>query len=107
MNAGVDFVRTKMSKRAMSAFKDRYERNHVIEMTPEQWGEWVNGLPISEFMAMMDLHDTRKTRPKGAQIDRDELCKQLAGIAAFQLFNKPVAQGIINEAIRAIQGGNN
>jgi len=45
----------RIAKRTIAAFWERYERDNVKDMTPDQWGEWVNALPIAEFMAMTDL----------------------------------------------------
>lgn len=33
-------------------FVARFERDNARDLAPEQWGEWVDHLPIPEFMAM-------------------------------------------------------
>lgn len=35
--------------------------DHIDEMTDEDWGEWVNGLPQDEFLEYITVADTRES----------------------------------------------
>lgn len=43
-------------------FVARFERDDARNMTPEQWGAWVDTLPIPEFMAMCCMTDEQVRR---------------------------------------------
>lgn len=96
--------RTRIAKRNESALLARYEKDGVASMTHEQWGEWVNTLPLPEFMAMMSLRGPSEPQsPAAPSRDRIELCKRLAGVAAFNLDEWPGAQKTVYAAIRELQ----
>jgi hypothetical protein len=40
---------------AASQFMQRFNKDKCMDMTEEQWGEWVDVLPIDEFTAMLEL----------------------------------------------------
>lgn len=92
--------------RAVESFGKRYERDGVHAMTREQWGEWVNALPMPEFMAMIDLCSPPMSKPRRNAKPRTgkykSLCVQLLGVAAFHV-EDTAAQHAIYKAVRALQ----
>lgn len=52
-------------------FIARFERDNAGDLTPEQWGEWVDGLPIPEFMAMCCMTPDQVAKALGAQPNAD------------------------------------
>lgn len=94
---------TKVAKRAMASLRERYERDYETISTADKWGEWVNSLPVSEFMALVSLREPPKVKPaKAPKLKNVELCKRLVAIAAFHIEDKK-AQMTIYEAVRALQ----
>jgi hypothetical protein len=93
-------------ERNLAAFWARYERDDVRGMTPEHWGEWVNALPLPEFMAMVSLRqpEPRRTRRQKKPLSpkRKALCMRLVGIAAFHV-SDPDAQKAVYAAVRELQ----
>lgn len=53
-----------IAKRNQEAFWSRFERDQAASLPQDQWSEWVNKLPVGEFMAMVDL------RPPPVRIQR-------------------------------------
>lgn len=49
---GLEQMKAGYTPKHVRRFIARFERDNARDMTPEQWGEWVNALPIPEFMAM-------------------------------------------------------
>jgi hypothetical protein len=101
------------------SFWQRYMRDGVVNMPVAAFREWVDTLPCDEFFAVIDAHarnpahrcpkrsggKVRKphARSKPTPIKGDELCKQLACIAAFNLSDRPKAADAIYRAIRTLQ----
>lgn len=53
---------TRIASRHRSAFSERFERDQAAEMTNDKWDEWVNALPVHEFMAMISLKTKETTK---------------------------------------------
>lgn len=101
----------------IDAFWQRYQKDHVATMSHHQFGDWLDHLPLPEFLAMIDAHGPTKQTTKGQKparhqrktpslplaIKSDDICKELVCIAAFNLFDSPDAQKKVYRAVRALQ----
>lgn len=101
----------------IDVFWQRYQKDHVATMSHRQFGDWLNHLPLPEFLAMIDAHGQakqtikrqkptrhqRKTPILPSQIKSDDICKELVCMAAFHLFDSPDAQKKVYRAVRALQ----
>lgn len=97
-------------------FWSRYVSDRVAYMPVKRFRDWVDSLPRDEFFAMIDANNTphrprksavsKKTQPPRSipnQLSSDDLCKQLAAIAAFNRHNNPKAADAVYRAIRTLQ----